>query len=48
MKKLEKAIIGRPEFWLWSHKRWKKGVPENLTEIKENHKQRFLEKFRLS
>lgn len=43
---LEKAIIAQPEFWLWSHKRWKKGVPENLSELKANHKKRFQEKFR--
>ncbi len=43
---LEKAIIDQPEYWLWSHKRWKKGVPENLSELKANHKKRFLEKFR--
>ena len=48
VKTLEKSIIDRPEFWLWSHKRWKKGTPENLAEIKINHKQRFIEKFRLS
>ena len=23
MKKLEQTIIAQPEFWLWSHKRWK-------------------------
>lgn len=43
---LEQAIRFRPEFWLWSHKRWKKGVPENLQELKDNHKKRFIEKFR--
>jgi KDO2-lipid IV(A) lauroyltransferase len=43
---LERAILDKPEFWLWSHKRWKKGTPDNLEEIKTNHKARFLEKFR--
>ncbi|MCB9225442.1 MAG: lysophospholipid acyltransferase family protein [Crocinitomicaceae bacterium] len=46
VKLLEKDIIDNPEFWLWSHKRWKKGVPENLDEIKAEHKARFMEKFR--
>ncbi|MBD3638531.1 MAG: lysophospholipid acyltransferase family protein [Crocinitomicaceae bacterium] len=46
VRQLESIIKEAPEFWLWSHKRWKKGVPENLAELKENHKKRFLEKFR--
>lgn len=43
---LEETIKENPEYWLWSHKRWKKGVPENIEEIKTNHKARFIEKFR--
>jgi len=43
---LEQDIIKNPEYWLWSHKRWKKGVPENLAEIKAAHKKRFIDKFR--
>jgi KDO2-lipid IV(A) lauroyltransferase len=27
---LETVIKGRPEFWLWSHKRWKHKRPENI------------------
>jgi len=46
IRSLERAIQLKPEYWLWSHKRWKKGVPENLQEMKDNHKKRFLEKFR--
>jgi KDO2-lipid IV(A) lauroyltransferase len=29
MKKLEQDIIDAPEFWLWSHRRWKRKPPEN-------------------
>jgi KDO2-lipid IV(A) lauroyltransferase len=43
---LEQDIKDNPEYWLWSHKRWKKGVPDNLDELKSAHKKRFLEKFR--
>ena len=43
---LETKIIENPEFWLWSHKRWKMDVPVNLDQIKAEHKQRFKEKFR--
>lgn len=46
VRQLEQEVQLKPEFWLWSHKRWKKDVPENLQEIKEQHKQRFLNKFR--
>src|SRR5690606_13744609 len=28
-QKLEKEIINAPEFWLWSHRRWKHKPPEN-------------------
>jgi len=30
---LEDDILKQPEFWLWSHKRWKHKKPENLTEV---------------
>lgn len=28
-KHLEKLIIEKPEFWIWSHKRWKRKKPED-------------------
>jgi len=43
---LEDTIKAKPEYWLWSHKRWKKNVPENLQAIKSEHKQRFIQRFR--
>ena len=43
---LEKDIVDNPAYWLWSHKRWKIKVPENIDELKANHKQRFEGKFR--
>lgn len=46
IKNLEASIEKKPEFWLWSHKRWKKSIPENLLELKENHKSRFEKRFR--
>jgi KDO2-lipid IV(A) lauroyltransferase len=46
VKMLEKAIMEKPEYWLWSHKRWKKGIPDGLPEMKSQHKARFQEKFR--
>lgn len=46
IKNLERAIIQKPEFWLWSHKRWKMNVPKNVESLKQEHKTRFNEKFR--
>ncbi len=30
VRALEKVIIEKPQYWLWSHKRWKKKVEQNL------------------
>ncbi len=43
---LEKAIIDKPEFWIWSHKRWKREIPQNLEELKIEQKAKFESKFR--
>jgi KDO2-lipid IV(A) lauroyltransferase len=45
---LEKEIIQHPEFWLWSHKRWKRAVPDNLEELKHKQKELFYKRFRQS
>ncbi len=42
---LEQEIIQVPEYWIWSHKRWKREVPENLNELKINQEKKFNEKF---
>jgi len=43
-KKLEKEIIKNPQYWLWSHKRWKREIPNNLEELKKQQKQDFHQK----
>jgi KDO2-lipid IV(A) lauroyltransferase len=43
---LETKILENPGFWLWSHKRWKMNIPENLEQLKTEQKDRFLSKFR--
>ncbi len=43
---LEKDINTNLYAWLWSHKRWKKQIPENLNQIQKEHKERFQAKFR--
>lgn len=42
---LEKAILEQPAYWLWSHKRWKRTIPEDLEELKREQKQKFEERF---
>ena len=46
-KLLEQEILAKPEFWLWSHKRWKREVPNNLVEVRNNQRKQFNEKFNL-
>ncbi|MCC5922936.1 MAG: lysophospholipid acyltransferase family protein [Crocinitomicaceae bacterium] len=41
---LEKVIEEEPSYWIWSHKRWKKEVPSDLTELKKMQKERFDKK----
>jgi KDO2-lipid IV(A) lauroyltransferase len=30
VRALEKQIMETPEYWLWTHKRWKKKVEKNM------------------
>ena len=43
---LEKEIVLNPSQWLWSHKRWKRAIPENLEILKEQQKEQFDKRFR--
>lgn len=38
---LEQTIRKEPAFWLWSHKRFKRALPENLEELKKHQKEKF-------
>jgi KDO2-lipid IV(A) lauroyltransferase len=42
---LEKTILNAPEYWLWSHNRWKKSIPKDLDNLKEKQRNKFEEKF---
>lgn len=44
VKLLEKEIVSSPTYWIWSHKRWKRKIPENLNELKKTQQKRFNEK----
>ena len=39
---LENQIRCRPEYWLWSHNRWKHLHPERVKEIKEKMPVRLM------
>lgn len=43
---LEKDIIKQPQYWIWSHKRWKRDVPENLEELRQQQYEKFKTRFR--
>lgn len=44
---LEQEIKREPAFWLWSHKRWKREIPNDLETLKEKQRTAFNEKFNL-
>lgn len=43
-RKLEQVINDNPEYWIWTHKRWKRERPNNLEELMEKQKEKFLKK----
>jgi KDO2-lipid IV(A) lauroyltransferase len=43
---LEEQIVKKTAQWLWSHKRWKREIPQDLTTLKLKQKKHFEEKFR--
>jgi len=45
-KLLEDEIIKNPSQWLWSHKRWKREIPQDLSDLKRKQKKYFEDRFR--
>jgi KDO2-lipid IV(A) lauroyltransferase len=43
---LEQQIKKNPYLWMWSHKRWKRDLPEDLAALKIEQEQRFNKQFR--
>jgi KDO2-lipid IV(A) lauroyltransferase len=43
---LEKEILNKPEHWLWSHKRWKREVPQDLDQLKQQQIEKFTKRYR--
>lgn len=45
---LEKVIQDQPQFWLWSHKRWKRELPEDMEALKTMQREKFDQRFKNS
>lgn len=43
---LEEAIKNNPSRWIWSHKRWKREVPQNIEALKKEQKEKFEQRYR--
>jgi len=43
---LENEIMVQPAFWVWSHKRWKREVPSDLKQLKEEQHDKFNATFK--
>ena len=46
VKLLEKAIINTPQNWLWSHKRWKREIPQDLDKLKKEQHEKFDKRYK--
>ena len=46
VKCLENDIYKYPQYWIWSHKRWKRELPENLDELRKQQYEKFIERYR--
>jgi KDO2-lipid IV(A) lauroyltransferase len=46
VKALEERINAEPGPWLWSHKRWKRSLPEDLEALKNQQREKFNQLFR--
>jgi hypothetical protein len=42
---IKQTILNAPEYWLWSHNRWKKAIPKDLELLKRKQKDSFETKF---
>lgn len=46
VQSLEETIKEAPQYWLWSHKRWKRDVPEDLNGLRKEQIRKFNNRFR--
>ena len=45
VKSLETIIQNRPEYWLWSHNRWKLNLPNDILALKKKQRASFNSRF---
>jgi len=45
VRELEKTILNKPEFWVWSHKRWKREIPEDIEALRNEQHEKFNKLF---
>lgn len=45
-KALEKEIMNNPAQWLWSHRRWKRELPDDLKKLKTEQNEKFNARYR--
>jgi len=43
---LEKEIRNAPQFWIWSHKRWKREIPADLERLKKEQHAKFDQRYK--
>lgn len=43
---LEKEILSQPQYWIWSHKRWKRDIPTDLEKLKEEQHAKFDQRYK--
>lgn len=43
---LEQAILEQPAYWVWSHKRWKRDIPNDVELLKKEQHAKFNERFK--
>jgi KDO2-lipid IV(A) lauroyltransferase len=45
-KMLEKDIQEKPEFWIWTHKRWKREKVKDIHSFKQQQREKFNKRYR--
>lgn len=43
---LEKEIRKAPQFWIWSHKRWKREIPSDIEQLKKEQHAKFDQRYK--
>jgi len=41
VRMLEEEILKKPEYWVWSHKRWKREIPADIDNLRKEQHEKF-------